>query len=126
MRTWPALDIQQADDDDLVHAFLIDFNLAAIEDSRFFFQTVADRDRAEAAVRAYFPGIDVRSLDVADDDWAAKSQASLRAISVGALTVAPPWDIPVGSDSSQTIVIEPSMGFGTGHHATTRLCLAAM
>ena len=151
MRTWPALEIHQADDDDLIQAFLIDFNLAAIEGSRFFFHSVDDRDRAAAALRAHFSYLDVRPIDLPDEDWAVRSQAALRAITVGSLTIAPPWDVPgrlkpaptdsassyvptdsassyVGAGFSQPsiIVIEPSMGFGTGHHATTRLCLAAL
>jgi ribosomal protein L11 methyltransferase len=134
-RTWPALDIQQADD--LVLAFLIDFNLAATDESRFFFHSHDDRDRAATALRASFPGIDACPVDVPDEDWAARSQAALRAIRIGDLIVAPPWDVPgrlkpaptdVGAGFSQPIVIiiQPSMGFGTGHHATTRLCLAAL
>src|SRR5262245_25115618 len=157
MRTWPALEIQQADDDDLIQAFLIDFNLAAIEDSRFFFHNVDDRDRAAAALRAHFPSIDPRPMDVPDEDWATRSQAALRAVTVGVLTIAPPWDVagrlkPAPTDSTKpvagrlkpaptyptsshvgagfsqptVIIVQPSMGFGTGHHATTRLCLAAL
>ena len=102
MKTWPALDIQQADD--LVHAFLIDFNLAAIDESRFFFHDDADRDRAATALRASFPGIDARPVDVPDEDWAARSQAALRAIQIGSLIVAPPWDAEgVGAGFSRPI-----------------------
>jgi ribosomal protein L11 methyltransferase len=134
--TWPALeiagippadaaDLHQAAQGDLLQAALVDFDVEAIDESapagwRVFFRTAAERDRAHTALAAEFPGLTFAAADIADEDWAARSQASLKAVRVGQLIVAPPWDVPV------VITIRPSMGFGTGHHATTRLCLAAL
>jgi ribosomal protein L11 methyltransferase len=133
-RTWPALDIERVDPDttDLIQAFLTDFNVFAIDDNepgvlRVFFDDEDRRDEAGEAVADRFPAIAVTLVDVADEDWAARSQASLRAIKVGDLVIAPPWDVTFqGSHFNRPIVIQPSMGFGTGHHATTRLCLLAL
>lgn len=132
MRTWPALEI--AAPDDLVLAALTDFDVAAIDDNapdvwRVFFHTHDARERAAAALRHQFNGLSVSAVDVPDEDWAARSQANLKAVRVGNIIVAPPWDVgsqSVGAGLSRptTIVIQPSMGFGTGHHPTTRLCLA--
>jgi ribosomal protein L11 methyltransferase len=131
--SWPALEVQQADADalELIQAFLTDFDVAAIDNNvpelpLFFFHDSAERERAAAALTQAFPMISVRAEDVLDEDWAARSQANLRAITVRNLTIAPPWDANVAAGVSRPIIIQPSMGFGTGHHATTRLCLAAL
>jgi ribosomal protein L11 methyltransferase len=110
---------------ELFEAALTDYDVAAVEETsgdswRVFFHDAAERDRAAAALATAFPGLHLAPADVADEDWAARSQADLRAIRVGNVIVAPPWDVPT------VVTIQPSMGFGTGHHATTRLCLAAL
>ncbi len=109
----------------------MDYEASAIderssEDWRVFFTTAAERDRAAAALHTEFPDLTIQSVDVPDENWAARSQASLRAVRVGSIVVAPPWDLSNDVTGLIRIVIQPSMGFGTGHHATTRLCLAAL
>jgi ribosomal protein L11 methyltransferase len=121
-RTWPALDIRHVPE--FLEAALTDYHVTAINEGdevwRVFFHDHDERDRAAAGLRSEFTDLSLEAVDVADEDWAARSQASLRAVHVGRIIVAPPWDAPV------TIVVQPSMGFGTGHHATTQLCLAAL
>jgi ribosomal protein L11 methyltransferase len=92
---------------------------------RVFFSTADERDRARDAVRAAYPSLDLSADDVPDEDWAARSQRALTAVHVGRFIVAPPWDVPSESRAA-VIIIEPSRGFGTGHHASTRLCLRAI
>ena len=132
-RFWPALDVQEPDD--LLLATLDDFAPTAIEEResvlRVFFAVVENRDAARATLDR--EGWAAVAVDVDDEDWARRSQQGLRPVTVGRITVVPrsetssPLSQPVAaSPRPLTIVIEPSMGFGTGHHATTRLCLAAL
>jgi len=139
VKLFPALDVQEADD--LVLAALDDFSPIAIEERdssmRVFFATREHRDNARELLTAR--QLRAVAVDVPDDDWAARSQQNLTPIIVGRITVIPdPHSLlatnpqsPIanrygGATGSIAIVMEPSMGFGTGHHPTTRLCLAAL
>jgi ribosomal protein L11 methyltransferase len=122
---------------DLVTATLDDYGPAAIhetgpdEEPRWlvYFADAPGRDRAGDALRCAFDarGLRVARTDVPDEDWAARSQAALRAVRVGRVVVAPPWDVPTRPERGDVlVVVRPSMGFGTGHHETTRLCLGLL
>jgi ribosomal protein L11 methyltransferase len=113
-----------------LYALLDDFEPLAIHEDdsgdtwRVFFRSAIERDAAAAHVNAAVAPHLLRTsvIDVPDEDWARRSQQNLTAIEVDGLVVAPPWDVP-GGGVKPVIIIDPSMGFGTGHHATTRLCL---
>jgi ribosomal protein L11 methyltransferase len=155
MRLWPALIVRFAPSaaieaptaQDLVAAALDDLHPTAVQESdsewRVFFGTSSDRDLAAHVLPAAAPGlVAAEAIDVPDEDWARRSQQELTPVHVGRITIAPPWlsastlSADVGAEAGATgkalatrpitIVIEPSMGFGTGHHASTRLCTALL
>jgi len=136
---YPALDLRFPPDSstaalqDRLYATLDDYGPLAVQEHddgwRVFFREASVRDAAAAALSAFrhhgLAGIE--PLSVPDEDWARRSQAGLTAITVGRVTVAPPWALPdAPGDQDIVIVIDPSMGFCTGHHQTTRLCLALL
>jgi len=94
---------------------------------RIYFTSAVDRDRAARVIRDTLgpTALTVRPIDVEDENWVERSQAQLTAIRVGRIVVAPPWGRPPDEDTL-VVTIRPSMGFGTGHHASTRLCLRTL
>lgn len=113
---------------DLVLAALDDFGVTAVDHvdgaTRFFFPTSEARDRAAEAMPSIDASAEVECALISDESWAERSQASITAVRVRDLVIAPPWAVP--TDGSTVIIIQPSMGFGTAHHESTRLCLGLL
>ena len=65
--------------------------------------------------------VEVRTEEVADD-WSVRWRDFHRPLVLdGRLTVRPPWEPPALTPVD--VVVDPGQAFGTGAHATTRLCL---
>jgi ribosomal protein L11 methyltransferase len=78
-------------------------------------------DLRAAAGGAY---VDVSTREIADD-WAERWRSFHRPLVIGdRLTVRPPWEPP--GATALDVVVDPGQAFGTGAHATTRLCLELM
>lgn len=60
---------------------------------------------------------------IPDDDWLRRTQAQFRPLHVSnRLWIVPSWSRPI-DDQAINLSIDPGLAFGTGSHATTRLCL---
>ena len=68
--------------------------------------------------------VEITTSEIADD-WDVRWRSFHRPLVLGdRLAVRPPWEPPVGAEVE--LVIDPGQAFGTGAHATTRLCLELM
>ena len=74
-------------------------------------------------VAAADPGAEMDVTTITPPDF-SEWRGTVRAHTVGQITVAPPW---VKTEATgHVVLIEPAMAFGTGEHATTRLCLSLL
>ena len=91
---------------------------------------------AEAAVRAlaqndaqgFFGGLKTRVDDVRSEDWENNWKQYYKPFTVGSrLLIRPSWEpVPPGARDRRVLTIDPASSFGTGSHATTRLCMEAL
>lgn len=128
MKAYPAVDVRGADSN-LLLAVVDDYSPTAVEERdgslTIYFSDSMLRNRATEAVARAFPTAQVSTRDVDDEDWARRSQEHLGPVTVGRVAIIPHSEFLILNCDCH-IVIPPSMAFGTGHHATTRLCLAAL
>lgn len=68
------------------------------------------------------PSLSVESIE--DQDWGRDWKVHFHPFTiVPGLVIAPTWEEYQAEAGEQVIVMDPGMAFGTGHHATTSLCL---
>ena len=64
---------------------------------------------------------------IASDIWQEQWKTHFPPLPVGQrLLILPPWEVRPAQSKREVIEINPSMAFGTGHHATTYTCLEAL
>ena len=71
--------------------------------------------------------IEVKPLEV--KDWNAEWEASIDPVLVtNEVVITPSWKLDESKAlrATHTLIIDPKMSFGTGHHETTRLCMRAI
>jgi ribosomal protein L11 methyltransferase len=75
----------------------------------------------EERLMQVFTGASTRDVEAG---WEERWREFHRPVQIGRLWVGPPWEQPPAD--ALPVVIDPGRAFGTGAHATTRLCLEAL
>lgn len=128
---------------------IIDFSNEAIEqrDSSIIIRTTKEHNSLISFLQNLSLNLSkINNIDVSfshsiakkeNKDWIAEYQSSITPLSCGRFYIYPPWEKPYNLkveskiaesslDSKINIILEPSLAFGSGHHASTYMCLEAL
>ncbi|MCE7928499.1 MAG: 50S ribosomal protein L11 methyltransferase [Dehalococcoidia bacterium] len=74
-----------------------------------------------------FPAVELVAKPIHQQDWAVSWREFFGVVDYGGrILVVPSWIDHEAAPGQVTIRLDPGQAFGTGHHETTRLCLAAL
>lgn len=89
-----------------------------------FSASLADELDALAERGAYIGEVESRVID--DEDWVNEWKKYFKPIVTDSVTVVPTWIAYSPREGEKLLRLDPGMAFGTGEHATTRMCLELM
>lgn len=69
---------------------------------------------------------ELEEQSIADRNWNSEWEKTIQPILAGPFRVRPTWNESPSIEGIRDILIDPKMSFGTGHHESTRLLLAAL
>ena len=97
---------------------------------RAYFPQDSSPQPAAAALQALarsFPHLPPQERSLTEEEWTRGWRSFFSPLLVGQrLLVRPPWERGAPPPGRVAVTIDPGPAFGTGHHATTQMCLEAV
>lgn len=129
----------QAPDAEVLSAHLFDLGCCGVQEEAAgdgirlvaYFEDRQDREVLLRTLHAHLDDLgtaaEIQVADVPDADWATAWRVHFKPVfPTPRMVVCPPWDVQLAPAGGFSMVIDPQMGFGTGHHETTRLALMGL
>jgi len=70
---------------------------------------------------------EIKTQTCRSEDWENSWKAYFHPLPVGErLLIQPVWEKPIDPQGRKVLLLEPGLAFGSGSHATTRLCMEAL
>ena len=75
---------------------------------------------------AGYPEVELTARPLYEQDWSVSWREFFGPVEAGRIAIVPSWVEYEAAPGQLIVRLDPGQAFGTGHHETTRLCLAAL